>query len=480
MFSPFQRVSLKVKFLVMIGSALGLTLYITFLAVSHYMTESLTKEATLRALAIAKGIAQYSGEAILTKDRLAMETMLAEAIKDPSILYVFILDNKQHVLAHSDLSEQGKVYFDSTQKGAKPSTGEVQVITSSDSKGAERLDVVTPILFSRKTVIGSLHLGFSKKLINEMVIQSQKKIELIMSVSLFVGLLGALWLAHFIVKPIHSLAEGVKAITRGEYKQIETRSHDEIGYLISTFNDMSRNLYEKELIKNAFSQYVSQGILETYLKNPKAIQIGGARAEATILFTDIRNFTALSEQLDPSSVVQILNEYFEIVIEVVQKYEGTLDKFIGDAVMAVFGVPLSHPNDEERAVRAAIEMNKRFEPLKEAWRAEFRQRIDIGIGINTGEVIAGNVGSMKKLAYTVIGDSVNMAARIEKLNKRFHTEILISQSTYKNLTEILEVTPLPPTRVRGKSEEIQVYSVVGFRDSKSPAPRKVAILNKSV
>ena len=131
--------------------------------------------------------------------------------------------------------------------------------------------------------------------------------------------------------------------------------------------------------------------------------------------------------------------------------------------MAIFGTPLRHENDEERAVRAAIEMNARFQLLKQKWIREGYPEIEIGIGINTGEVIAGNVGSLQRLAYTVIGNSVNMAARIEKLNKRFHTQILISSSTYKRLESILDAIPLPPTRVRGKSEEIQVYVVVGFR-----------------
>jgi class 3 adenylate cyclase len=226
---------------------------------------------------------------------------------------------------------------------------------------------------------------------------------------------------------------------------------------------MSKNLKEKELIKTAFSQYVSETVLESYLKNPDDLQPGGARTEATILFTDIRNFTALAEQLEPSIIVNVLNEYFSAVIEVIEKYGGYLDKFIGDAVMVVFGTPIRHINDEERAVRAAIEMNQRFQSLKQKWLHEGYPKIEINIGINTGEVIAGNVGSTKKLAYTVIGDSVNMAARIEKLNKRFHTQILISHSTYVKLAPLLEVVPLPPTRVRGKSDEIQVYIVVKFR-----------------
>lgn len=457
--------SLKLKFLLLIGTLLGLTLYFSSIITSRLMTESLTEEVTQRAVSITKGISQYSEEAILTKDRLALETMVSETMKESGILYVFILDKKNNILAHSDLTQQGKTYLPDTADAPRFMKKGVELTNSIDSSGEERLDLISPVVFSQKTVIGSVHVGFSKKPIFGVVETAKKKIERIMLASVVVGLLGAWLLAYFIVKPIQRLALGVKLVTRGEFPQIEARSHDEIGLLISSFNEMSQNLLEKERLKTAFSQYVSESLLDSFLKNPKElqVQVGGTRTEATILFTDIRNFTALAEQLEPSVVVQILNEYFAVVIEVVLKYEGFLDKFIGDAVMAVFGTPIRHPNDEERAVRAAIEMNERFHLLKQKWSHNNYGKIDIGIGINTGDVIAGNVGSLKRLAYTVIGDSVNMAARIEKLNKRFHTQILISHSTYKKLAPILEVVRLPPTRVRGKSEEIQVYIVVRFR-----------------
>ncbi|MBI3803402.1 MAG: HAMP domain-containing protein [Nitrospirae bacterium] len=458
-----RKFNLKIKFSILISTLLGLTLSLSYFITSGLMTESLTEEAMLRAISITQGIAQYSQEAILTRDRLALETMISEASKDPAILYIFLVDVKQNILAHTDLTQQGKPYFPpDNYSGQKEFKGGVELLTSHEADGKERLDLIAPILFTGQKRIGSVHVGFSKRPIYETVAQSQKKIGIFIFLALCVGLLGAWLLAYYIVKPIRRLVDGVKSITEGTYPQIEMKSNDEIGLLVSTFNEMSRNLREKELIKRAFSQYISENILETFLQNPRSLQLGGTRTEATILFTDIRGFTSLAERLDPPEVVHILNDYFAAVVEIVQKYEGTLDKFIGDAAMAVFGTPIRHDNDEERAVRAALEMNERFQLLKQKWVREGYPEIEIGIGINTGEVVAGNVGSLKRLAYTVIGNSVNMAARIEKLNKRYHTQILISSDTYKRLEGILEAIPLPPTRVRGKSEEIQVFVVVGF------------------
>ncbi|MFY9270232.1 MAG: adenylate/guanylate cyclase domain-containing protein [Candidatus Manganitrophaceae bacterium] len=461
-----NRLNLKVKFSLLVGTLIGAALTTLVLIATTLMSDSLSEEATLRAVTIAQGIARYSQEPILTRDRLALETMVNEASKDPAVLYISIVDLNQNILAHTDMSQQGKPYFPRKGKEEQELKGGISITAAREPDGREYLNLTAPILFTGQKEIGSVHIGFSKRPINETITESRWRI---MTYSLFfivVSLIGTWLVTYLFMKPIHGLLQGVKSITEGRYPEITYKSNDEIGQLVQDFNVMSQSLKERDLIKRAFSQYVSGNVLEKFLENPDQ-QLGGTRTEATILFTDIRDFTPLAERLEPSEVVRILNDYFAAVVEVVEKYEGTLDKFIGDAVMAVFGTPVSHHNDEERAVRAALEMKQKFQELKQKWLRENYPEIRIGIGINTGEVIAGNVGSLKRLAYTVIGNSVNMAARIEKLNKRYHTEILISAETYRRLEEILDVFPLPPARIRGKSEEIQVYAVSGFKNERA-------------
>jgi adenylate cyclase len=179
----------------------------------------------------------------------------------------------------------------------------------------------------------------------------------------------------------------------------------------------------------------------------------------TILTSDVRGFTSLSEASDPLELVQLLNEYFTVMVEIVMKHEGTLDKFIGDAILAVYGAPLSAGPEEDalRAVRTAVEMRAELAKLQERWKAQGRPPIKIGIGINSGEVIVGNIGSPRRMEYTVIGDVVNVACRVESLNKDLGTDILITESVYELVRRHVEVEHMETRAVRGRSKNTELY-----------------------
>lgn len=218
-------------------------------------------------------------------------------------------------------------------------------------------------------------------------------------------------------------------------------------------------------IKSIFSRYVSPKVVEEMVKNPKAaLTLGGEKQIVTVLFSDIRNFTTLSEQLKPEEVVELLNEYFQAMTDVIFAHDGTVDKFIGDAIMAVFGAPVAHPDDPIRAVRTGLEMLQALEALNAKWAARGKRTFAIGVGINTGEAIVGNMGSTQAMGYTVIGDTVNVASRLESLNKQLGTSLLISESTYHYVKDRVEVTAHTGIKVKGKAEEMTVYTVLGKKD----------------
>ncbi len=216
---------------------------------------------------------------------------------------------------------------------------------------------------------------------------------------------------------------------------------------------------EKRKIKNIFSKYVSKGVVEELLKNQE-VKLGGEKRIVSVLFSDIRGFTSMSEKIKPEDVVTILNEYLSEMTDIIFKNKGTLDKFIGDAVMAVFGSPVFLKDHAERAVKTAVQMIKRLNELNEKWIKEGKKNLKIGIGINSGEVIAGNMGSLKRLEYTVIGDNVNLASRLESMNKELGTEILISENTYREVKDIVRVKKFENIKIRGKEESITVYEVL--------------------
>ena len=186
---------------------------------------------------------------------------------------------------------------------------------------------------------------------------------------------------------------------------------------------------EKRKMKRLFGQYVSKDVYDQLVANPDLARLGGQRRQMTVLFSDIRGFTTVSEKGQPEEIVAILNEYFTRMVEIVFAHKGTLDKFVGDMVMALFGAPLDDPNHAEHAVDAALEMIRELNRLNEKWTAEGRPALDIGIGISTGPMIAGNIGSEAIMSYTVIGDAVNLGARLESLNKEYGTRIIISEAT---------------------------------------------------
>jgi adenylate cyclase len=216
---------------------------------------------------------------------------------------------------------------------------------------------------------------------------------------------------------------------------------------------------EKRKMKRLFGQFVSKDVYEQLVANPELARLGGQRRQMTVLFSDIRGFTTVSELGQPEEIVAILNEYFTSMVEIVFAHKGTLDKFVGDMVMALFGAPLEDPHHAQHAVDAALAMSRELNRLNEKWRNEGRPVLDIGIGISTGPMIAGNIGSEAIMSYTVIGDAVNLGSRLESLNKQYGTRIIISEATREALPDRYAFRSLGEVVVKGKTKPVTIYEV---------------------
>jgi adenylate cyclase len=214
-------------------------------------------------------------------------------------------------------------------------------------------------------------------------------------------------------------------------------------------------------MKKLFGQYVSKDVYDQLVANPALARLGGQRREMTVLFSDIRGFTTVSERGQPEEIVHMLNQYFTRMVDLVLLHKGTVDKFVGDMVMALFGAPLDDPQHADHAVQAALDMIDELQSLNAAWQTVGRPSLEIGIGISSGPMIAGNIGSEQIMSYTVIGDAVNLGSRLESLNKQFGTRIIISDRTRAQLTGQYVFRPLGDVVVKGKSEPVAIYEVVG-------------------
>jgi adenylate cyclase len=216
---------------------------------------------------------------------------------------------------------------------------------------------------------------------------------------------------------------------------------------------------EKRKVRGLFGRYVSKDVFQQLMSDPALAELGGKRREMTVLFSDIRGFTAHSEKGEAEAIVATLNEYFSRMVEIVFKHHGTLDKFVGDMVMALFGAPLNDASHADHAVEAAIEMVAELKALNARWAAEGKPPLDIGIGINSGDMIAGNIGSRAIMSYTVIGDAVNLGSRLESLNKEYGTRIIISDATRVRLTKPQPIRPLGDVVVKGKTRPVAIFEV---------------------
>jgi len=221
---------------------------------------------------------------------------------------------------------------------------------------------------------------------------------------------------------------------------------------------------EKYKIKTMFSRYVHPDVVKTILKNTDSVKPGGKRVKISILFSDIRGFTGMSEKMEPEEIVLILNEYLAKMTEIIFKNKGTLDKFIGDAIMALYGVPVPLPDHALRAVKTAVEMQQALPALRKKWEqyGAGARDLAIGIGINTGEVVVGNIGSPQRMDYTAIGDHVNIASRLESNAKK--DTILISESTYELVKDYVIIDSCFEMKVKGKEKPLKVYKIKGIKD----------------
>jgi adenylate cyclase len=217
---------------------------------------------------------------------------------------------------------------------------------------------------------------------------------------------------------------------------------------------------EKRKVSRLFGRYVSRDVYKQLLANPSLAVLGGGRREMTVLFSDLRGFTTITENGQPEALVEQLNEYFTVMVDIVFRNGGTVDKFVGDMVMALFGAPVDDANHADAGVTTAVEMVRELAELNRRWATEGRVQLDIGIGVNSGDMIAGNIGSSAIMSYTVIGDNVNLGARLESLNKDYKTRIIMSEATRGRLTRKYDVRPLGGVIVKGKTRPVDIFEVI--------------------
>jgi adenylate cyclase len=283
---------------------------------------------------------------------------------------------------------------------------------------------------------------------------------LISLAALAAATIAALTIARGVSQPLQQLASHTELVAAGDYtRRIELPREDEIGQLATAFNHMTAGLAERDRVRDLLGKVVSPEIATQLLQSD--LKLGGEEREVTVLFSDLRDFTTLSERLAPTEVLALLNRYLDRMTTIIEKHGGVIDKYIGDAIMALFGAPVAIPDAAARAVAAARDMADSLEEMNRELAATGQPALAFGIGINTARVVAGNMGSKTRLNYTVIGDGVNLASRIEGLTKdpAHRTSIIVSEATARAVGEEAKLRPLGSVTVKGKSEPVKIFAV---------------------
>lgn len=449
-----KRVSkIAIKFSGIVSIMILVIMLIMASLILRQTRNSLIKEMEIRAEFFARDVR----ESLFPKpDVFSLYFSVNEMIKEKAILYAIVFDEKGEIISHSDRAKIG---------GKTEGIVGNQIVV----KREENLyRVSVPIIVGDKYV-GGVRIGFSQESISTALVEMRNKIILITIGVLAFSILVTVIVVTFMVSPINVLVGIARKIGKGDLEQkVEMKRKDELGELGNSFNEMIKGLKDRDFIKDTFGKYVSKQVAEAILNG--RLELGGERKRATVLISDIRNFTAISEKFPPEEVVDFLNEYFSEMVSVVIKYEGTLDKFIGDALLAVFGAPIAHPDDAQRAVFAALEMQEKLKEFNKKRVKKGKNEIRIGVAVHTGNLVAGNIGSEVRMEYTVIGDTVNLTSRLEPLNKQFGTQILISESTYREVKDDIEVREIPAVELRGKEEKVKVYDVLRKKSKFSTPP----------
>jgi adenylate cyclase len=263
--------------------------------------------------------------------------------------------------------------------------------------------------------------------------------------------------------PLEKLVDMTTEVAKGNFSvQANIKSRDEVGQLGAAFDHMIVGLQERDKVKNMFAKFHGSSVTEDLMKGDLAL--GGSKKTVVVFFSDIRDFTKFSEGHTPEEVVDMLNEYFQIMVGIINKNGGIVDKFIGDAIMAVWGAPSGTPEDPQKAVRACVDMRSALEKLNESRGERGKIPIKIGMGLHFGEAISGTIGSDERMEYTVIGDTVNQAARIEASTKAFGTDLLISDALFEAIKEQFIIEEAGKVEVKGKSQPLTLFKVRGYLD----------------
>lgn len=464
----FGRLPISYKLALSITLLITLSMSLLGIVMIANQTSLMREQIINHGTAMIIQLADVSKDSILADDKLSMYSMITNiaGTTNNGVYGVAIFDENGRTLSITGLvpkfneirseNSGAAVYIDTFEWLSKEEDAHSELISFISSVSVQNLTAGYVVLtLSRSHITESIE-SFINAFITATVI-------LIMLI-----IVAAFVMSKRLSKPIDSLIDATIAIGEGDYQyRISESRGDEIGTLITGFNDMAQGLQQKHKLESAFSRYVSVDVASEALENLDHIELGGKSTEASVLFADIVGFTQLSENMSAEDVADLLNEYFTYISRICEHCYGSIDKFMGDCAMLVFGVLKKDPDHRFHALACATIIQKLTRQLNRKRASKGLPLIHLRIGMNSGTMLAGNLGSEERLHFTVIGDSVNLAARLA--DQAQAGEILISDTCYRHqdINSRIFATPYQAFKLRGKQLPVQTYKVIALADAYS-------------
>lgn len=412
-------------------------------------------------LSIARLLADSAREPLLADDELVLETVVSKFGNTRSSLGAVVYNDRGQAVAQRGVIPQGSLP-DLYRQGRALTDTDYSIEwhwRHRDGASESMVSYLTPIRY-RNLVTGHALVTFSRRIIEEQFHESLMILLGAMLLTMLLALLVSWRVSRWLARPIQALVEASQAIGNGDYHyRMDDRRNDELGILMRSFNEMAHGLLRKSQVEQALSRYVSRDVAREILRNLDQVELGGRHVEASVIFADIVGFTEMAETMEPRAVSELLNEYFHYITRASSLWQGTIDKFIGDCAMIVFGVPQADSEHRFHAVGCAVLISHVVQRLNERRQRQGKCPIHFRIGINSGHMLAGNMGSSDRMQYTVVGDAVNLASRLATHARA--DEILVDEEMYAHTDVCGRVIARPhgTIQIRGRKEPATLYRI---------------------
>lgn len=454
------------KLAISIGIMITIGMSLLGAVIIHNQTKLLNQQTYTYGRTVVGQMAQAAKEPILANDTLLLDVLAYNLAAAEDVMGTAIYSAENKIISSSGRNPFER-YAPYTGQENNYLDGGLKILEwewqRSPSGSIDAVSFISPVNF-KDVNLGYVMISYSRKSMTQAIYESVRSIIVATVILILLGIIMSYLLGRRLTRPLDRLMDASRAMESGQYDyQIKEARNDEIGHLMNSFNLMAQGMLQKSQVEDAFSRHVPPNVASEIINNLEPIKLGGEHVTASVMFVDIVGFTAKSEAMTPHGVAELLNEFYTIITQTAYLYKGTIDKYMGDCAMLIFGIPESDPDHVFHSIAYAIFLQRLMERKNAQRISRGESPVHLRIGVNTGEMLAGNMGSRERLQYTVVGDAVNLASRLS--SQANADQIIISEETYKRpgIEDKIKATKYQSVRIRGKAELVTTYIVDNVR-----------------